>query len=1446
MMSSFPHLTVTEEPESTADETTATSIYSSLEHQQHPTTFSSSSDYEYHHDAASSLSLHDSMPLSPSHRQGGTTETRPLQFPAHHSLYGREFELQKLEYMFETLSNSSTTANNVQICLLEGYSGVGKSALVQEFIRRQRERLERRRSSSNGGGMLLWGSGKYQEYSLRDTAAFPQNDPTTATASIRKSSSHECLLKNSSSHQELVSLSAAPSSHDDEEDPSKPPHPSTRIERRLTAVPPFPPLDGSVRKGTTTSTHGSSSSSTSTMPYSGIAQAMVSMTKTYHTTSMSTTRWETKGDNHDTAGAEDNDDDGDEEDVATPCDDGAKVQSSDAPQDQTQDNNDEDDDDVLTQDDIRLLIDIAPDLAPFFKRYQEEQQQQLLRQEGLKNNNKATATQQQPQQEESIHTTDTKLISNKRRLFQHSASSSSTSGMGRIPVDKSRIAMVVATFFRILVSSSSSSRNQKNHNKPRTTSTMILFLDDLQWMDAASLELLQTLWKDKSLPKWMFIGAARPSNDQRPSTIQMILSWIDQQRQEEGVLLPTEHISVESLSPKHIRRFVADTLEKKDYQEIEPLSQFVYSQCMGNIFLCRQVLEALVRRNVIYFGYLTWQFKLASLTHLQQDDLFGHDHDDQTIIVWMIQDKLRHLQSHRLRCAIIVAAYIRPTLDDHVLLECLANVIEALPELGFSTIEANDLSKILEQGTNAGLFLSTIQLNKPQYRFVHDRVMEAAFALVPQGSVRERFRGSIAKTLLEIANERTDDHDQEDSEDTFVSDDSSLNPAMRPPSRHKEWMVFVAVDHLNAISFEHSPCDVHQYICANYQVGVLCLGKACFSQAVQHFRILSGCIQDDIKAFWENHYQCCLDVFTRLFETEFVLGNYHETEMAIDTVLQYARCVQDKVDAHHTMIRMLIKSGNDIKYSLGVTELARLLAEEYDQVFPVRPTDSHIQTEREKFQVALGDRPLSCIAQLPVMKDDREMKLLAQLVTISNEAGMSSLHLLACLRFIRLSLNQGVSKYLLIIMTEHATSIRREGGDLRVAYSYASVVHKLYERFPGERRAEFAMSRMILHSGMLHLVDPFVESMEAFLVNYRMALAAGSVDIALSSAMHYPLIYFASGLPMNNALESKLVLFENKARHFARPGFVAIFRLGREFRNRLHQGVHGDSSSSSITAIDDEAQICSNLQGNSLKMTLRDSAILRIMSAFVFGDEEEMESMMTRLDEHPLFDLPLVRQHLRLTFHGLSCLFLGRKRGDPRLTEKGQRIALEMKKLSDIGSFNAQPAYLCLIAMEQDKSQAYDDAITACEQARFLHLEAIMNEHCALYFTKKAATAAAATDASKSKQLKYQEQAQDYMENALWLYRDWGAEAKARQLCATFEFGNVGTTHDIILFESSSRRPSWEANSSLKTKDLPPSSILSGSIRCSHHADEAAQPSSLTPPSIPRRSSSNCFLQDME
>lgn len=190
----------------------------------------------------------------------------------------------------------------------------------------------------------------------------------------------------------------------------------------------------------------------------------------------------------------------------------------------------------------------------------------------------------------------------------------------------------------------------------------------------------------------------------------------------------------------------------------------------------------------------------------------------------------------------------------------------------------------------------------------------------------------------------------------------------------------------------------------------------------------------------------------------------------------------------------------------------------------------------------------------------------------------------------------------------------------------------------------------------------------------------------------------------------------------------------------------------------DEEKALSRLEGNSRSMALRDISTLRIQLAFIFGDEECEDKMIEILATYPLTDMMVARQHLRLSFLGLAILERGKKvKHTKEVTAIGKTILKRMSVLSKAGSPNALPVYLCLNAMQSMSVAAFDKAIEASATANMVHLEAVMNERCALHLQEKGENT----------------EMQSYMTKAVQCYHTWGAHAKVAHLKQKYTFLNA-------------------------------------------------------------------------
>lgn len=826
---------------------------------------------------------------------------------------------------------------------------------------------------------------------------------------------------------------------------------------------------------------------------------------------------------------------------------------------------------------------------------------------------------------------------------------------------------------------------------------LIMFLDDIQWSDQTSLDLLEPLLSTTSIDNFFFIGSFRSNEVKANKPLSMLIDSLEGSIGDRFCRIEVQHLSLEDVTS-----FVAETLEL-DVKTVRQLSEAIFSRTFGNILFCRQAIEELARKNAIFYDVMTfqWEFNLRGM------DLHALLSDD---VVEMIQSKLTSL-SPPIQQVLIVASYIRNVIDESVLLQCLrAHGID---------MSRTMLQDALRVAAKEGLLLKVCHSN--EYKFSHDKVQEAAYRSVPRSEKRYRLKAAIASVLFSILEEK---------------------------ENVQEWTMFVAAEYFGSIPRSMVKEDSLQLARLFQRVAELCARKGSFEKASWYLNRGVDCLRLK-ENMWQNHYDICVSLFNQLIMIEFARGDMDGTKVAIDEVVWNGKSLKDTCIALYTKVDWMVAT-NSRNYSMGANESMKLLGT-YGQHFPSNPSKMEMLMEHAQMTIAMRGRRISDMASLPLAEDDSLMKLIFQLCHLLSLAHNHTLNRFVTMRAIRLSLEKGITKYMSKILMTYTIPLRIDG-KLQLSYSYATVVSSIYERFPEDRGAEYARAQMILYVGIVPLKIRFSEGIDVLYSTYGLALSCGDVETALVSAMHLPMHYHASSLPLNSMLETRVKLFEEKSKQYHQPSFTAIFQCCRQFQQNL---VYPCEKPAALQgSIMDEDKVLADLDGNNKSMTIRDFGMFRMMLAVIFDDEETMEEMMIRLEAYPYFDLPVVRMHLRLLYHGLASLLLGRRKAKRDYCRQGLEMMKEFQKLVRIGSENAQPVYKCFQAVYQNKRRYYEEAIGACSAMNLTHLEALMNEHCGFMYQ----------EAGDHRSAEY------YMGRAMWLYHDWGALAKVYSMKKRYPF----------------------------------------------------------------------------
>lgn len=232
---------------------------------------------------------------------------------------------------------------------------------------------------------------------------------------------------------------------------------------------------------------------------------------------------------------------------------------------------------------------------------------------------------------------------------------------------------------------------------------LVLFLDDLQWADAASLRLLQLLLSDADLGSFLLIGAYRNNEVDANHPLTRTLNTLRQ----EGITPTT--LTLAPLNQRHVGQLLADALYETP-ETVQALASLVHGKTGGNPFFVSEFLKTLQSEQLLRFDVAVrrWCWDVEQIQAQQMTDN----------VVVLMAAKLKRLPA-LVQQLLSLAACIGASFDMAIL-------------SGVAERSLDQVSQTLERAVQAGLIWATQQGGQSRYQFAHDRVQQAAYDLLAE------------------------------------------------------------------------------------------------------------------------------------------------------------------------------------------------------------------------------------------------------------------------------------------------------------------------------------------------------------------------------------------------------------------------------------------------------------------------------------------------------------------------------------------------------------------------------------------------------------------------------------------------------------------------------------------------------------------------------------------
>ena len=492
---------------------------------------------------------------------------------------------------------------------------------------------------------------------------------------------------------------------------------------------------------------------------------------------------------------------------------------------------------------------------------------------------------------------------------------------------------------------------------------LIFFLDDLQWADGPSMELLLFLFSDAQMKNLMFISAYR-SNEVGPEhPFTDVMTKVTESR---GQLVAK--VDLFSLSQEAISQFIADSIGKDEVDDVAELVEVIYPKTMGNIFCVMQALEELVRKNALYYDVMCFEWRWATVSKVGLANQVSAD------VVDTIKEKIKGL-SDGIQSLLSVLAYIPCSVGAPVLKELLMN-----------DLSESEISSLLKKASEEGMLMWSTESG--QYAFAHDRIREASRAYVEEEGNRDELVLHLADVLQRIGK-----------------------------GSKMEWCMYTAVDLLNSLSSEK--VDITDLVRLNLRVSKMAKSRG---SPEKENELLGEAVVLLHQIKWKD-YDLSLQVYNAVIVSEHILGHHDRVFIAVDEVLNHAKTLRDKLLAYMYRVKSQCDSTKD--YKTAAREGAKVL-NMFSYNIPLEPTKVDLAREKMKLKLAFKGRSYSYLATLPVT-DDPVFELFSFVCRDALFSGQPGLLMVAGYAAIRRALEKGIDKHFPMMLVWIGTLLGKKG-----------------------------------------------------------------------------------------------------------------------------------------------------------------------------------------------------------------------------------------------------------------------------------------------------------------------------------------------------------------------------------------------------------------------------------
>lgn len=592
----------------------------------------------------------------------------------------------------------------------------------------------------------------------------------------------------------------------------------------------------------------------------------------------------------------------------------------------------------------------------------------------------------------------------------------------------------------------------------RADHPLVVFLDDMQWADVASLSLLESLLAGSTTSHMLLLWAYRDNEVVAGHPLTMTLE------QFEKVGLEPHVIDVGPLSLPDVVRWIGDATSSEP-DRVRPLAELILAKTAGNPFFIAEFLATLHTERLLHLDYEqgTWQW---DLTLIQAEDITDN-------VVELLTRKLDKLPAGT-REVLQIASCIGNRFNLRTLSlaherDSATTAAEIWTALTTELVHPlGDAYKIADQDVAE----PRDQLDA-EYRFAHDHVQRAVYSQIKDAD-KQRLHRRIGALLL-----------------------AASTPAQRGPQ------LFDIVHHLNAgRSLIETSSDRDVLAQLNLEAGRKAKAAAANRVAYAYLEVGLELLGGD---GWTRNYELALALHVEAADAGNLSGEFEAAGRLTATVLDRATSLLDTIAAHEVDMQSRLAQAQLVEaVHIGIDTLELLgVSAPKDPQFP------DIMAAMQELAELVAARPVEELLELPEMSEAHALATIRVATTVTSIAFIAVNNLFPIMIAQRVGLsirhgntNDSITAYALYGLLLSAF------GDVDTGYRFARLALDLWAR---RDAPEVESEVQLVGAFVRHHKEPLRDLLPTLRRAYQAGVDSGDLEMASNSAATYGQVLYLSG-----------------------------------------------------------------------------------------------------------------------------------------------------------------------------------------------------------------------------------------------------------------------------------------------------------------------------------------------